>query len=110
MIIFPIVIALLLSGCQGDSGDPGPAGPPGEPAPPPTINIASASTISATILSAVISTNPEVTFRLQNENGVAVVGLPASAISFKLAQLRPGTDGNAINRHRVVVTQEQMSR
>ncbi len=86
---------LALSACSGSDGAQGSPGPPGPPAPPPTVDINDAVEINAAINSARISGQPVVTFTLADGNGIAVTGLPASSISFKLAQLRPGTDGNA---------------
>ncbi len=95
--IFPIigvsVLALLLAAC--DDGDPGPPGPPGEPGPPAGIDIGNAEQIEADISSVTIASPPVVVFTLTERNGNPVMNLPASAISFTIAKLVPGTDGNA---------------
>ena len=86
-------VLLTVGGCS--DGDPGPPGPPGPPAPPPTVDIADAAQIIAVIDSVSISSPPVVEFSLTDGNGQGVTGLPDSAISFKIAKLVPGTDGNA---------------
>lgn len=84
-----IVCLAILSGCDGDTG------PPGLPGPPAGVDIANAAEINAVINSVVIASPPVVDFSLTDGNGNPVKNLPASAISFKLAKLVPGTDGNA---------------
>ena len=92
------ILVLALAGCSGDDGAPGPAGPPGPPGPPPpppVIDATDAASIEAEITSVTVSSPPVVEFALQETGGTPVVNLPASAISFKVAKLVPGTDGNA---------------
>ena len=89
---------LLLGGCEGDRGPAGPEGPPGPPGPPaapPVVEAPDAATIEAAITGVTVSSPPVVDFTLQTASGTPVVNLPASAISFKIAKLTPGTDGNA---------------
>ncbi len=80
-----------MAGCDGDDGEPGPPGPPAG------VDIANAAELNAAITNASVNAdgNPVTTFRLTDANGNPVTGLPASAVSFKLAKLVPGTDGAA---------------
>ncbi len=95
-----IGLALALAGCDGDDGatgpqgDPGPQGPPGPPGGSlPTV--AEAETIIAEITDVAVDSPPVVEFRLMDERGQGLIGLPASSIRFTVAKLVPGTDGNA---------------
>ncbi len=93
-----LLAVLLLAACDGDTGPPGPAGPPGPPGepaptPPPVTQAADASAIEATITGVTVSSPPVVEFTLEDGNGIPVVNLPASAMSFAIAKLVPGTDG-----------------
>ena len=89
-ILIPALVGLI--GCDGSDGEPGPPGPPG---PPAGVDIGNAAEIQAAITGVTIASPAEVTFSLTDGNGNPVKNLPASAISFKLARLEPGTDGNA---------------
>jgi OmcA/MtrC family decaheme c-type cytochrome len=84
-------LVLLGSGCSGSDGEPGPPGPPG---PPVGVDIGNATEITAEITSVTIASPAVVDFSLADGNGNPVKNLPASAISFKIAKLIPGTDGN----------------
>ncbi|MGD8830478.1 MAG: OmcA/MtrC family decaheme c-type cytochrome [Pseudomonadales bacterium] len=84
-------LAVLLGACSGDDGNPGPPGPPG---PPAGVDIANAQALEATIGSVSIGSPPVVTFTLHDGNGNPVKHLPASAVSFNIAKLVPGTNGN----------------
>ncbi len=89
---------MLLAACSGDDGadgQPGPPGPPGPPAPPPVSDAADAASIEAQITGVTVASPPVVEFTLQEADGTPVVNLPASALSFTVAKLTPGTDGNA---------------
>ena len=86
------VLLLIVAACSGDTGPPG---PPGPSVPPPTTDAADATEIHAEITNVSIASSPVVDFMLADQNGNAVTGLEASSISFKLAKLVPGTDGNA---------------
>jgi OmcA/MtrC family decaheme c-type cytochrome len=86
------VLLLIVAACSGDTGSPG---PPGSSAPPPTTDAADATEIHAQITNVSIASSPVVDFLLADQNGNAVTGLEAGSISFKLAKLVPGTDGNA---------------
>jgi hypothetical protein len=87
-----VVSVLALTGCGGSDGDDGATGAPGAPA---SVDISNAEELSAEILSARIQSPPVVEFQLTDGNGNPVRGLPASAISFNVAKLIPGTDGNS---------------
>ncbi len=87
-----VLVAAGLAGCSGDDGDDGAPGPPGAPA---TVNIADATQLAAAIGEVTIASPPVMNFSLADGGGTAVVGLPASAISFTIAKLVPGTDGDA---------------
>jgi len=80
---------LSLTACDGSDGEPG---SPGLPA---GVDISNAVEINATINSVRIASPPVVDFSLSDGNGNPIKNLPASAISFKIAKLIPGTDGNA---------------
>ena len=88
-------LLLILGACSGDTGPAGPPGPPGPPAPPPTTDAADATEIYAEITNVSIASPPLVDFALADGNGNPVTGLNAGSISFKIAKLVPGTDGNA---------------
>ena len=81
----------MLVGCSGDDGRPGPPGPAG---PPAGVDIANANQIKAAITRVTIESPPVVEFSLIDGNANPVKNLPAGAISFNLAKLVPGTDGN----------------
>ncbi len=85
-----ILVSVLIAGCDGSDGADG---APGLPA---SVDIANATAINAVINSAAASSGSPVitTFTLTDDNGNPVKNLPASAISFNLAKLVPGTDGN----------------
>jgi OmcA/MtrC family decaheme c-type cytochrome len=83
-----LTLALLLTACSGSDGSDG---TPGAPA---GIDITNAEVINAAINSARVGSPVTVNFSLTDGNGNPIKNLPASAISFKLAKLVPGTDGN----------------
>ncbi len=80
---------LALSACDGSDGEQG------QPGLPAGVDISNAKEISAVINSASIASPAVVGFSLSDGDGNPVKNLPASAISFKIAKLVPGTDGNA---------------
>jgi OmcA/MtrC family decaheme c-type cytochrome len=90
-----LLVSLLLAGCDGDDGAPGLAGPQGPPGVPAPADIGTAESVTATIDEVTIASPPLMRFRLADAAGNAVTGLPAGAISFTIAKLVPGTDGNA---------------
>jgi OmcA/MtrC family decaheme c-type cytochrome len=59
------------------------------------VDIANAEEINGAISRVTITSPPVVEFSLSDGNGNPVKNLPASAVSFKIAKLVPGTDGNA---------------
>ena len=89
------VLALFLAACEGDTGPQGAQGDAGEPGPPTGVEINNAEQIEAQITGVTIASPPVVTFTLAERNGNPVRNLPADAISFTIAKLVPGTDGNA---------------
>lgn len=84
-----VLSLMALTGCGGDDGAPG---PPGLPA---GIDIGNAAEINAFIDRVTIASPTVVDFTLMDGNGNPIKNLPAGSISFKLAKLVPGTDGNA---------------
>jgi len=93
-----LIAAGLLMGCDGDDGSRGPAGPigpPGPPGPPAPVSIGDATDINAAITAVTINSAPVVEFELSNETGRPIVGLPAGSISFAIARLVPGVNGDA---------------
>jgi OmcA/MtrC family decaheme c-type cytochrome len=91
-LLWALLLIFGLSGCDGDDGNDGADGAPGAPA---SVDISNATELNAEITGASIQSPPVVTFRLTDGNGNPVKGLPASAVSFNLAKLIPGTNGNA---------------
>jgi OmcA/MtrC family decaheme c-type cytochrome len=99
------MLALLLtaflaacSGTTGPAGARGPAGTTGPPGPPTggaALDITTATTITGTITSVAIHSPPVVQFRLADQNGAPLKGLPASDIGFVIAKLVPGQNGAA---------------
>jgi OmcA/MtrC family decaheme c-type cytochrome len=88
-----IVAGIMLGGCGGSSG--GSSGSDSSGSMLPGVDIGDATEIHAVITKVTIASPPVVEFLLTNDAGNPVTGLPASAISFTLAKLVPGTDGNA---------------
>ena len=60
----------------------------------PAVDISDAEELNGSIDNVTISSPPIVDFSLSDGNGSPVTGLPASSVSFKIAKLVPGTDGN----------------
>ncbi len=97
------LLSLLLAACSGSTGSAGPAGPAGPvgqsgptgPAAGSANAIASATSISGTITSVAISGPPVVKFKLADQNGVALKGLPAADLGWVIAQLVPGQNGTS---------------
>ena len=97
-------LTLGLTACGGSDGNDG---APGQPAPPPGVDISNATEINAAITGVTIASPPVVDFTLTDGNGNAVKNLPASSISFTIAKLIPGTDGNASAWQSYINTIEQ---
>jgi len=98
------VLCVMLAACSGSTGSagpPGPAGPPGTSGPsgpqgPGTaLNITTASSITGTVTSVSINGPPVVKFKLADQNGFALKGLPAGDIGWVIAQLVPGQNGTS---------------
>ncbi|MEO7206379.1 MAG: OmcA/MtrC family decaheme c-type cytochrome [Steroidobacteraceae bacterium] len=86
------------SGTTGSSGAPGAAGPPGPPGPTTpgsALNIGTATAITGKITSVTIGGPPAVKFQLTDQNGAFLQGLPATDVSFTIAQLVPGQNGSS---------------
>jgi OmcA/MtrC family decaheme c-type cytochrome len=103
-----LLSSALLFACSGDTGPTGPAGgqgaagPPGPGIPGPsgssTVPVESAEKINVAIQSVTVPAGggaPTVELRLSNDLGFGLSGLPASAMSFALAQLSPGQNGGS---------------
>jgi len=78
-----------LAGCTGDDGSQGPPGPSGVA----SVNIATATALGMTITGVTVASPPSVTFRVVNENGVAVSGASLTDLRFTIAKLVPGSAG-----------------
>ena len=76
-------------GTAGAAGGTGPAGSPGPTGPILALNVATANTLTATVTSVTGTSTPTIHFALANENGQPLRGLPASQVSFAIAQLTP---------------------
>jgi len=95
--------ALSLQGCEGDQGGAGPAGPAGPSGPPgppgsgATVGIEEAQAISGVISGVTVpaSGQPAVQFALADELGRPLRGLQASQVSFVVARLAPGQNGQS---------------
>lgn len=101
----------LLAGCSGadgTAGSPGPAGPPGGTGPSGPSGPGSALDITqvnaanggVTIVATITGvggtpSQPTVSFRLANEFGQPLRGLPPASASFTMAKLVPGRDGGS---------------
>jgi OmcA/MtrC family decaheme c-type cytochrome len=105
-VLFVGCLCALFAACEGDDGARGPAGPAGAPGPPPAVAAGDASAIEATISDVTINSAPIVTFRLSDGSGRPVIGLPASAVSFMIAKLVPGADGNASRWQSYLIREE----
>jgi OmcA/MtrC family decaheme c-type cytochrome len=92
-MLVSILLVLGLAACGGGGGGGG-HGNAGVPGTPPGIDINNATSINAQITGVSVSSPPLVNFRLTDDKGNAIRNLPASSISFTIAKLMPGTDGN----------------
>jgi OmcA/MtrC family decaheme c-type cytochrome len=101
-----LLISSLLFACSGDTGPAGgqgTAGPPGPSGPPGTggsasVPVETAEKINVSIQSITVPAGggaPTVEMRLSDDLGFGLSGLPASAMSFTLAQLSPGQNGGS---------------
>ncbi|MGB5628272.1 MAG: OmcA/MtrC family decaheme c-type cytochrome, partial [Woeseiaceae bacterium] len=84
-------------GATGTPGTPGPSGPPG-PSTGTAVPYDSAESINVEVQSVAIPAGggaPTVTLLLTDDLGFGLRGLPASTLSFTIAQLTPGVDGGS---------------
>ncbi len=84
------LLALALAGCGGGGGG---SGSEATPAASP----ASSGELIITINSATIGSPPVVKFKVTNETGAGVPGIPAADLRFNIAKLVPGTNGEPAN-------------
>ena len=98
--LFALLFAVLLAACSGTTGPPGPAGASGATGPSgpsgtggSALEVTTASAITGTITSVAISGPPVVQFKLADQNGVPLKGLPAADLGWGIAQLVPGQNG-----------------
>ena len=80
------------AGTTGPTGPTGPSGPSGGVA---ALPVTTATAITGTVTSVAISGPPVVQFKLADENGVPLKGLPAADLNFMIAQLVPGQNGTS---------------
>ncbi len=104
-----MLVSSLLFACSGDTGPAGPAGGQGTAGPPgpgglpgtggsTSVPVETAEKINVSIQSITVPAGggaPTVEMRLSNDLGFGLSGLPASAMSFTLAQLSPGQNGGS---------------
>ncbi|HXZ59455.1 MAG TPA: OmcA/MtrC family decaheme c-type cytochrome [Steroidobacteraceae bacterium] len=99
-----LCVVVLLGACSGSTGPTGatgPAGPPGPPGPQgpgagiAAIDVSTATAITGKITSVSINSPPVVKFSLADQNGLPLKGLPAADISWVIAKLTPGANGQA---------------
>src|ERR1700679_2123897 len=82
------LLCALLAACSGTTGSAGfpratgPTRPPGRRAPGSALNVSTATAITGTITSVTISGMPVVKFRLADQSGAPLQGLPAADLSF----------------------------
>jgi OmcA/MtrC family decaheme c-type cytochrome len=97
-----LLLGLILAACSGSTGSAGPAGPAGATGPTgpqgsgggaTALSVNTATTITGTITAVKIGGPPVVEFKLADENGVPLKGLPAADLGWVIAQLVPGQNG-----------------
>lgn len=88
-------LALGLAGCNigstGDTGPAGPAGPPGQT----TVVGSNAKSLTLKITGVTIGHQTTVDFTAVDQNGTPFAGIPQGDIELTIAELIPGTDGDA---------------
>ncbi len=82
-------LALVLAGCN--TGDTGPAGPPGQT----TVVGANATSLTLKITSVKIGQETTVNFTAVDQNGYRYPSIPQGGIEMTIAELIPGTNGDA---------------
>jgi OmcA/MtrC family decaheme c-type cytochrome len=99
---FVLLLSALLGACSGSTGPAGPAGatgatgpagPQGSGAGVAALDVTTATAITGTVTGVAISGPPVVQFKLADENGVPLKGLPAADLGWVIAQLVPGENG-----------------
>jgi OmcA/MtrC family decaheme c-type cytochrome len=96
-----LLVGALLAACSGTTGSSGPAGPAGATGPTgPTssgsaLNISTATSITGTVTAVAINGPPVVQFKLADQNGNPLQGLPAADLGVAIAQLVPGQNGSS---------------
>lgn len=94
MLLASVSIALGLVACSGDDGEDGAAGPPGVVTLP--ASVVDSDNITVEVTSAKISSPPVVNFSVSTiDGGIAVTGLPASAVRFYVLRLVPQLNNEA---------------
>lgn len=109
--VLAVFATCVLAACEGDDGPRGPAGPSGQigpPGPPAPVSIGNATEINAEITNVSINSAPIVEFMLSDDTGRPIIGLPAGSISFTIARLVPGSNGDA-SRWESYITREEMA-
>jgi OmcA/MtrC family decaheme c-type cytochrome len=89
------IVLFAVAACSGDDGNDGQPGPPGPPGPATPVDADDATEIEASISEVTIASPPVVTFALSDGSGAPVVNLEPGSISFYIAKLVPGTNGEA---------------
>ncbi|HKX58557.1 MAG TPA: OmcA/MtrC family decaheme c-type cytochrome [Steroidobacteraceae bacterium] len=95
-----LILQAACTGDQGSAGEPGAPGPPGPPGPPgggATVDVANANAITAVITGVTVpeTGQPVVQFGLADELGRPLHGLLANQVSFVVARLAPGENGQS---------------
>ena len=102
LFLSALLLSTLLAACSGSTGPAGPAGatgatgatgPQGAGAGVAALSVTTATAITGTVTSVTISGPPVVKFKLADENGVPLKGLPAADLGWGIAQLVPGQNG-----------------
>ncbi|MEJ2139149.1 MAG: OmcA/MtrC family decaheme c-type cytochrome [Gammaproteobacteria bacterium] len=97
-----VIAAMLVAGC-GDDGSDGAQGPEGQQGPPgpsggTALPVERAEKINVDIDSIEVGdggTDVTVSFRLANDDGLGLKGMPADDIRFVISQLSPGQNGGS---------------
>ena len=83
------LLALTLTACGGSDGSDGAAGSPG------AVTSGTATSLNVTVSGVTINSPPVVEFSVTDQDGLAFAGLSADDLRFTIAQLKPGTNGDA---------------
>jgi OmcA/MtrC family decaheme c-type cytochrome len=97
-VLAALLVLAACSGTTGVTGNPGATGATGAAGTTTsgsTVSITTATAITGTITSVTIAGQPVVEFKITDENGALLQGLPAADLGFAIAQLVPGTNGGA---------------